>query len=349
MKNNSVSFLEKETSKKKLDDKDGVINKGNERGLTQAQENCENIQYLEQQISLLERQLVTSKQDNEALSADHVSICKHNNSPMAENNRVKIDLKKKCREFQNFKKLHTHLISKTLQFRRKVEKDQEDMSLNYKQKINKLSQKHSKNVANIKSQFSKMSTTNAILVKRNEYLEKMLNQNKEKRAECELKIPHPAASHIPCAIKGELMIQNLIYQQQLNNQERQKESSIEISKLKAEIRSLRDLLETKTSKVVELSKIHDLYVMMSGMKVIKNCDYYDCKMENVDQKVNFSFSLTRHNTESSVLFEKNVWDSSGQCPGFLEQCSGNFFDCRLAPLFLKNMITVVFSSEAKLT
>ena len=95
LKNNSYSNLDNEIGEKKLDDDDGVINDENETGLTQSRKNSENIKSLKQEISLLERELANSKQDNAALSGDYVSICKHNTALMAEIKGVKINFQEK--------------------------------------------------------------------------------------------------------------------------------------------------------------------------------------------------------------------------------------------------------------
>ena len=120
----------------------------------------------------------------------------------------------------------------------------------------------------------------------------------------------------------------------------------EISMLKADINSLRVSLESKTVHLSELRKICNIYLILTGLHITKNELYFQCLAHNTEARIKFLFSLICHDNGSSLLYENNSWEAQNKCPAFLKECSGQFFERKMAPLFLKNVIKEVFSPDS---
>jgi len=304
---------------------------------------------LERQLGSLESQWKSSKgaaQKCEKVSAAFASLqkeletkCEHNTALLRELSEVKKKFQEqiadKVEEIAVLNDERGALTANTKEIRGDVERKNEQQRLNYEEQLNNLRASHAKAVRGLKAQYKGLSSANSKLFKRNKELNHTLNRFKIEPPVSTTKRMTPGGMELADTLHSALR-EDLIELEQV------KGSETELAILKADAASLRVSLETKTSQLAELHKLHELYVILSGVSVTKNDLCFDCKIANPEEEVKFDFSLFNQDDGKSILYEKVSWDGMQECPKYLKDCSGQFFSRNLAPLFLKNIIKEVF-------
>jgi len=297
----------------------------------------------------------TAKREHKALEGEFKIVCEHNSALQTELSEVKQkfqeQLTDKTAEIDRLKEVRNSLTIKAKEFRLETEKSLKTQSVNHNLDLNKIREQHAKEISKLQVQCSDLTISNLDLKKRNEGLMKILKDNQIDSpvfVNSVVATPERGASADLSKTLNEIDKEkcNTPYsgdRKELYKLQCAKSSSKEISMLKADIASLRVSLETKSTQVSELWKIYNMYAILTGLRITKNELFFECQVRNPEEKVEFLFSLICQDNGSSILYEKNSWKSDRECPCFLNDCSGQFFDCKVAPLFLKNVLMEIFS------
>jgi len=250
--------------------------------------------------------------------------------------------------------IRNSLTIKAKEFREEIEKNLGNQRAKHTKELSKIREDHAKEISRLQVQCSDLTISNLDLKKRNKDLKKILMNNKIESpafVRTVVTTPHRStASDLSdqAAFGATNEAKNTPYsghRQEFFKIQSAKSSSTEISMLKADIASLRVSLESKSTQISELWKIYKIYKLLTGLRITKNELFFECFAKNPEAKVEFLFSLIYQDNGGSILYEKNSWNAERECPAFLNDCSGQFFDCKMAPLFLKNVIKEVFSPD----
>jgi len=304
---------------------------------------------LERQLGSLESQQKSSKGDAQkcakvsaafaSLQQELESKCEHNTALLRELSEVKKKFQEqiadKVEEIAVLNDERGALTANTKEIRGDIERKNELQRLNYEEELNNLRASHAKTVRRLKAQYKGLSIANSKLFKRNKELKHTLNRFKIEPPVSTTKRMTPAGTELADTIHP-------AQREDITELEQVKGSETELAVLKADAASLRVSLDTKTSQLAELRKLHELYLILSGVSVTKNELCFDCKIANPEEEVKLDFSLFEQDDGNSILYEKVSWDGMQECPKYLKDCSGQFFSRNLAPLFLKNIIKEVF-------
>jgi len=304
------------------------------------------------------RFLETAERKHKALKGEYESVCGHNIALQTELSEVKLkfheQLADKTREISTLKDVHSSLMTKAKEFRVDTEKSQEAHRVKYDSQLNKIREEHSKEIGRLQVQCTELKISNLDLTQKNRDLEKILKENKiEPLVTTAAMTPDrrtvPQQSIITAqSFAGERGVTTPHSGQRGESVRKQSlvsGSATLISLLKADIASLRVSLESKTTQLCELREIYNIYVILTGLRITKNELYFECLAQNTEARIKFLFSLICHDNGSSLQYESNAWEADYKCPGFLNECSGQFFESKVAPLFLKNVIKEVFSPD----
>jgi len=316
-----------------------------EKQLTSSEARCK-------EISRNARHYEKAKQEKTALEGEFKSVCTHNTALQTELSEVKQKFQEqvadKVTEIDRLKEVRNSLTIKAKEFREEIEKSLETQRVKHDFQLNKIRQQHAKEISEIQVQCSHLTTSNLDLKKRNECLMKVLKDNEiDSPAFVKSGVTTPekctSGKHSEVTNQSEVNTPISCHRQELYKLQCAKSSLKEISMLKADIASLRVSLKSKSTQVSELWKIYNIYVILTGLRIMKKELFFECVAKNSEEKLEFLFSLIYHDNGSSILYEKKSWKADRECPGFLNECSGQFFECKLAPLFLKNLIKHIFS------
>jgi len=293
-----------------------------------------------------------TKREKTALECEFKSVCKQNTALQTELSEVKEkfqgQLTDKVLELDRLKEVRNSLTNKGNEFREEIEKSLETQRVKQDFELDKIRKHHAKKISGLQVQCSELTIANLDMKKRNKDLKNMLKENQIDSPafiKAGVATPEKGASVVHSEITNKKDIKTPFsgHRQEFHKLQCAKSSSNEISMLKADIASLRVSLESKSTQVSELWKIYNIYVILTGLYITKKELFFECLANNPKAKAEFLFSLICKDNRSSILYEKNSWEADWECPGFLNDCSGQFFECRLAPLFLKNVIKEIFS------
>jgi len=308
------------------------------------------------QLAKKARLLETAERKHKALRVEYESVCRHNIALQTELSEVKLkfreQLEEKTREINTLKDVHSSLMTKAKEFRMENEKCQEAHRVKYDSELNKVREQHSKEIGRLQLQCTELKISNLDLTQKNHDLEKILKDNEiepvvttEATTPDRGTIPPQPITAQSIAAEGEVTTPHSgkrgvsIRKQSLGG------SATLISLLKADIASLRVSLDSKTTQLCKLREIYNIYVILTGLRITKNELFFECLAQNTEARIKFLFSLICHDNGSLLQYENNEWDADCKCPAFLDECSGQFFDSKVAPLFLKNVIKEVFSPD----
>merc|ERR550534_165850 len=300
------------------------------------------------------RVLETAEHKHKALKGEYESVCGHNIALQTELSEVKLkfqeQLAEKTREINTLKDIHSSLMTKAKEFRVDNEKSQEAHRVKYDSELNQIREEHSKEIGRLQVQCTELKISNMDLTQKNRDLEKILKENEiEPQLTTTATTPDrgtvPPQSITAHSIADEVEVTTPHSGQRGESVRKQSlsGSATLISLLKADIASLRVSLESKTTQLSELREIYNIYLILTGLRITKNELYFECLAQNTEARIKFLFSLICHDNGSSLQYENNAWEADYKCPGFLNECSGQFFESKVAPLFLKNVIKEVFS------
>jgi len=309
------------------------------------------------QLAKKARLLETAERKHKALRVEYESVCRHNIALQTELSEVKLkfreQLEEKTKEINTLKDVHSSLMTKAKEFRVENEKCQEAHRVKYDSQLNKVREQHSKEIGRLQLQCTELKISNLDLTQKNHDLEKILKDN-----EIEPVVTKGATTPDRGIVPPQLITEQYIADEAevttphsgKRGVSIRKESLISgsatlISLLKADIASLRVSLDSKTTQLCELREIYNIYVILTGLRITKNELYFECLAENTGARIKFLFSLICHDNGSLLQYENNAWEADYKCPGFLNECSGQFFESKVAPLFLKNVIKEVFSPD----
>jgi len=349
-----------------------LIEKENKKGFVEYKDKVQKTQTFLKRYQILEKQLAraetrstqlcekarlceTAAREHNALENEYKSVCEHNTALQTELSEVKQkfqeQLTEKVAELEVLKEVRTSLTSKAKEFREENEKSQAEHRVKWDAELNTIREAHAKEIGRLQVQCSELTISNLDLTQKNQHLEKILKENKiettvfgnsvvaktpERGSVAAQSAADEAALQVATPFSGH---RQEAFNKQLNSR------AAEISMLKADITSLRVSLESKTAHLSELRKICNIYLLLTGLSITKNELYFQCLAHNTEARIKFLFSLICHDNGSSLLYEKNSWEAQSKCPAFLNECSGQFFERKVAPLFLKNVIKEVFPPD----
>jgi len=299
----------------------------------------------------------TLRRKHSALEGEFKNVCEHNSALQTELSQVKQkyqeQLAAKVAEITVLKEVRTSLIAKAKELREENERSQEMQRIKWDEELNNIREAHAKEISKLQAQCSKLEVSGLNLTKENKRLKKILMKNGIESSLFEKTVPATPARGIlgakSTSAESSLQIETPYSGQRLDflGMHSLRDGSAEISMLKADIASLRVSLESRAAQLSELQKIYNIYVMLTGLFITKNELYFECVTQNPEERVTLMFSLICHDNGSAIRYEKNAWKADLKCPRFLNDCSGHFFDRKLAPLFLKNVIKAVFSTKTQ--
>jgi len=352
---NVRKLIEKENKKGSVEYKDKIL---------KTQTFLKRYQFLEKQLARAEtrssklsekaRLCETATRDHNALESEFKSVCEHNTKLQTELSEVKQkfqdQLTEKVAEVEVLKEVRTSLTSKAKDFREENEKTWAEHRVNYDAELNTIREAHAKEIGKLQFQCSELTISNLDLNQKNKHLTKILKENKidstvfgksvaktpERGSVAGKSVADEAVLPAVTPFSGH---RKEFFNKQFNCRAR------EISMLRADITSLRVSLETKAAHLSELRKICNIYLILTGLRITKNELYFQCLAQSTEARVKFLFSLICHDNGSSLLYENNSWEAQSKCPAFLNESSGQFFERKVAPLFLKNVINLVFSPD----
>jgi len=294
----------------------------------------------------------TSKHKHKALEGEYKSVCEHNTALQIELSEVKQkfqeQLAEKTAQIDVLREVRSSLISRAKEFREENEKSQETHRAKYDSHLNRIREERAKEIGKLQVQCSELMTSNLDLSQKNQNLENILKENEIEPAVVKTGAATPERGAVAPQSSAEDV--NVATPHSGNRGESVRKQSLRssatlISMLKADISSLRVSLETTSTQLTELRDICNIYLILTGLRITKNELYFECLAHNTKARIKFLFSLICHDNGSSILYEKNAWEADRKCPGFLNDCSGQFFESKFGPLFLKNVIKEVFSPD----
>jgi len=347
-----------------------LIENENKKGVVEYKDKIQKSQTFLKRYQILEKQLAraetrstqlcekarlseTATRKHNALENEFKSVCEHNTALQTELSEVKQkfqeQLTAKVAELEVLKEVRTSLTLKAKEFREENEKSQAEHRIKYDAELNTIREAHAKEIGRLQVQCSELTISNLDLTQKNQHLEKILKENKIESTvfgNTIAKTPERGSAAAQSAA-DEAALQMALgtpfsgHRQETFNKQLSSRAA-EISMLKADITSLRVSLESKAAHLSELRKICNIYLLLTGLSITKNELYFQCLVHNTEARIKFLFSLICHDNGSSLLYEKNSWEAQRKCPAFLSECSGQFFERKVAPLFLKNVIKEVF-------